>query len=393
MDDRQANQATDKSVGQSSETPKAVTPAQTSDSPFVSTGVPQKPKKSKKPFIIILITVVVLLLLGGGAFAYWTTLNSKPEKVLADALVNTANASINSTPTVTDGILTISGMLDKQEVKATIAFDSATTNQNGEMNAKIALQFGAMTLNVDGSVIALNDGTYYFKINNLRDVLKLTTGTSATAESAKSVVVVFEPLIGKLDGSWVKIAPNDLQQFGANTDQVDDCTSAVEGLQISKQDSKEIKKIFKANQFATVSETLPSESINGQNSFHYKLQFNEAAASEFTNQVTALPSLSGLKACSDPIAKTVQSTKGQNNGPQPTVELWVSKKSHDPTRLKVTYENGSVNAVLDTSVTLNAKDVTVAAPEGAIPVTELKKDFETVMTNLLIGAAISPRTQ
>lgn len=346
--------------------------------------VDRPPKRSKKKVVIVLIVVTVaLLLLGGGAWAYYQAMNNKPEKVLADALVNTANASLTGSPTLNEGSLVVNLGEGNQVTQATINFTTKSVDKNGQVEADLALKIGALTLNLSGSVIALSDGTYYIKIDNLREVLNLTTLSGD--ESLKTTLVVLTPLINKLDGAWVEITPEALGQVGA-TPPASACQTALNNLQINQQDSQQLKTIFKNNQFVTVAETFPNEKVAGRDSFHYKLQFNAAAAEQFSQQALALPSLSGLEECGDVSGSSRALLEPDAKGNQPAVELWVDKKTHNPTKLKVTYQQEALSLELDSTIDLAASGVKVEAPEQSISLSELQQEIESIMTTFLLGA-------
>jgi hypothetical protein len=104
------------------------------------------------------------------------------------------------------------------------------------------------------------------------------------------------PIVAKVDNRWIKITKDDISKLSsASKDEVDTCTEALKSFKISKNDSKQLKKLFKENQFIIVSEKLKNETAANENSFHYKLDFNNAAAEGFAKQVITLESFKSIK--------------------------------------------------------------------------------------------------
>lgn len=356
-----------------------VSPVPHTPSVGASFATPQKP--AKKP-LIIGIVVALLVLIGAGVASAYIYMNNKPEKVLADAFTNTASDLLDKKPASSVGELTFESKGDTP-AKVNITFDGKSSGENGQGSADVTVTFAGKTYNVKTSAVAFGESEFYFKIENLKKTL--STLTASQPEFAM-YTDVFDPIVSKLDNQWIKVTKDDLKQLGmADEKKVDKCTAAVQSLKLSKDDKKQLKKLFKENQFVVASEKLKSEKASDETSFHYKLDFNDKAAENFAKQVIEMKSFATVKKDCDIDQKDIEDGfKNENKAEEkddvkPVVELWVGKKSRRPTKFKITANDKEFSMDFNTEVKLNAKDVTVEKPSSSISVNELKKEFEKLM--------------
>ncbi len=381
MDEQKTNEATNNE-------PVVQPQPSISGSPDVS-PVPQvgpqlnfAPAKKSKKMLFIGIVLAVIVLAGvvlAGAYVY---MNNKPEKVLADALANTASDLLDKKPSSTIGELSFESKGDNP-AKVSIKFDGKSSGENGQGSADVTVTFAGKTYNVKTSGVVFGEDELYFKIENLKQTLNTLVASQPEFSLYTSTL---DPIISKLDNKWVKITKDDLKQLGmADEQKVDKCTAAVQNLKLSKDDKKQLKKLFKENQFIVASEKLKTEKASDESSFHYKLDFNDKAAEGFAKQVIEMKSFATLKQDCEISQKNIEesfkneSPTTKDDDVKPVVELWVGKKSRRPTKFKVTASDKEFALDFNTEIKLDAKNITVEKPTDSISVNELKAEFEKLV--------------
>lgn len=375
---------------QSSE-PQPETPQNTPIMPVQSQNNPSLPsahtKKTHIPKKMIAVFAAVLLLLGiGVSAAYYVYMNNSPQKVLADALTNMAVDLLESKPTSASGSLTFESKGD-QPVAVKVTFDGKARDSNSQSSAEVKVTYSGKTYTIKTSGIIFGEDEYYFKLENLKQTLQ---DFEATNSELAAYGAYIEPIIEKIDNRWVKVTKEDLKDFTSSEATIDACTTAVGNLKLSKKDQSEVKKIFKQNQFIIVNEKMGSESIDGENSFHYKIDFNDQQAAGFAKQIIELPSMATVKKDCKLSEETLNnSLKNEtafgstSNAKKPTVELWVSKSSHRPTKFQVTSNDSNLTLNFNAQIKLNAKDVTIEKPTDAVSISDLQSEIEKLIPTSL----------
>lgn len=364
--------------------PEAVPQAPTP--PPANLVTPPKPanlrKSNKKSLFICFALALIVLLSGGGAFAFYTYQNNKPEKILADALANTVSSFSEKSSSATLGSLTYEYKGD-QTAKVKIAFEGRATGESGEGSADITIDFAGRTYSVKASAVVFGEDEVYFKVEKLKALVdQLLSNNPEVADYGEYV----NPIVAKVDNRWIKVTKNDIGKLsGADKDEVDKCTEALKSLRVSKDDSVQLKKLFKENQFIVVSEKLKNEAAANENSFHYKLDFNNAAAEGFAKQVITLESFKDItKRCELDEKKIAEGFKDAKDGAakeasKPVVELWVGKKTRRPTKFRVSADDKDVTVDFSSEFRLGAEDVLIEKPKTSVSITDLKEEFERIM--------------
>lgn len=345
--------------------------------------IPPVPAKKRMPGKKLLVVVCALLVFGlsGGVFAYVQIMNNSPEKVLADALSGTMADLLDHKPSQAIGTMTVESKEAGQPFKMKIDMDAKQAGSNGQLKAVVDFAMGELQFSVTATTVSEGAKTFYLKFDNLQKTFdQITAHEPETAAMAE----VYKPAIQKLDGKWIKIDEQGLADMGFTTTETDfsKCTDALEKLRISKDDQKQIKEIFTTHQFAIASEELPSESVEGDTSFHYKLDMNEEAAVHFTKKLIELPSFATVKKdCKieqkdldetiDDIKKDVERQTDKEVATKPVFELWVSKNTRRPTKFKVTFDDKEVSFEDITVVKIDAPNITVEIPQETIDLKEV----------------------
>ena len=386
------------------------TPASTTNQPFqfsppgqtassiVNTESKQKKKRLLK--IIIIVLVFLLILGGGGGYAYYTIMNNKPEKVLADALGNSLKDLLDRKPSSAIGSIKYEFKGSKKG-NATIEYSTKTADNNSQQEASLNLKYENVDVTAKGAVIMLGSDEIFVKFTDLRQTVEQI---SENSPDLALVVDVYKPLVDKIDNKWIKIDKQSLVDLGfANSEEeVDKCSSALTNLRISKKDQKQIKKLFLDNQFAFAVEKLPKEKIENEASYHYKLDFNEQKSITFMKSMLELESYKTLKSdCElkdEKYDKQLEDLKNNTNKEadkvKPVVELWVGSKTRLPTKLKVTTSEETITMEFVSTIKINDKSFKIEAPADSMNIKDLKTEIESLFGNNLsnsIGTSSSAK--
>lgn len=345
----------------------------------------KKRRPGKK--ILAIVAAVMVLGLGGSAFAYVTIMNNSPEKVLADALANTMTDVLDKKPYQMASTVKFESKQAGSPYSVSIDIDAKQVGENGQVGATVRLEAGAkMDVSVTGSIIAEGTDAVYVKLDNVQ---KTVNDVVAMSPEVAPMAAKVKPLIQKIDGRWIKIDEKSLASYGVveSEKKVDECTEEMKKLRISKKDKGRVKEIFKNNQFAIASEELPSETVDGDSSFHYKLDLNEEAGLRFVKEFVGLESFAGVKkACEikqediEKDLKKLQEKKDEEVKEKPVFELWVSKKTRYPTKVKVTFENKEFTMEQITTTKINAQNITVDIPKDFMTLEQLKAEIEKTLS-------------
>lgn len=359
------------------------------------------PRKKRKKLIKLMSIVLAIFILAGGvgAYAYTTMMNNKPEKVLADALSNSMKDLLDRKPAKAIGKLTYEFKGDDNS-KVTLDYQSKTANDNSSNEATMRIEYDKVDVTVKGAVMVFTaDQEVYFKFDDLKNSVKQL---ASSVPDYEPMVASLDPLLTKLDGRWIRVDKKALTELGMSKSEqeIDKCSDAFTKLRISDQDKKQVKDIFLANQFAIASEKLSKENIDGESSYHYKLDLNEKASVNFAKEIIKLESFKTVqKACEikqedlDRELKSIEDTaKEQKKGdqPQPVFELWVGSKTRRPTKVKVTMDDKELTMELIANIKIDAKDVSVEKPKDSTSIMELKQEIEELLGTSLGSTSTSP---
>ncbi len=356
--------------------------------PNVGNSVPPQAPKRKLPGkkLLVGVAAVLLLGLGGSAFAYVNIMNNSPEKVLADALANTMKDVFDKKPLHLMSNIKVKSSEAGMPLELTVNMDAKQVSKAGEVTTDVRVQAGPqIDVTVSGSVVVQGDEAIYVRLNDLQ---KTVRQVEQLDPSIPSMTAGFKPLIQKIDGKWIKIDDKSLAAYGfvQSEEKFDKCAESFGNLRISDSDKKRVKEIFKNNQFAIASEELPDETVDGDSSFHYKLDLNEEAAIRFVKDFVELESFSEVKsACEikqEDIDKEIDNLRKGGDTEEdikPVIELWVSKKNRYPTKVKITADEKEASMEWTTNTKINAQNISVEIPSDAMSLQELQKEIDSAV--------------
>ena len=344
-------------------------PATETPAPMMASQAQPKAPNKKKKFIIGGIIAGAVLLLGGGMYAAYALWYQNPEKVLTDAVSNLIRAKT----------ATYSGTLamDTKDVKVRVVFDGKQASElNGEGNAKITLTSQGKDFVVNGSALVDKDGNLFFKVGNLKTILDDVLKQSGMTSSP------FDELVAKIDNKWIRVSADDLAEYDKDAGKAQTClTDTMKKIQNDKAVHDSLVKAYENNKFVVIDSSLPGRTINGVDSMGYKLSLNNEAAKKFAEAVNEMQFMKDLQKCDSSFesfkldASDMKSTTGTTS--TETVEVSVSRWSHEFTQLKVTGKDDDASGefILEP---IFGKDVTVAAPSDFMTLKELQAEIEKV---------------
>lgn len=344
-------------------------PATETPAPMMASQTQPKAPNKKKKFIIGGIIAGAVLLLGGGTYAAYALWYQNPEKVLTDAVSNLIRAKT----------ATYSGTLamDTKDVKVRVVFDGKQASElNGEGNAKITLTSQGKDFVVNGSALVDKDGNLFFKVGNLKTILDDVLKQSGMTSSP------FDELVAKIDNKWIRVSADDLAEYDKDAGKAQTClTDTMKKIQNDKAVHDSLVKAYENNKFVVIDSSLPGRTINGVDSMGYKLSLNNEAAKKFAEAVNEMQFMKDLQKCDSSFesfkldASDMKSSTGTTS--TETVEVSVSRWSHEFTQLKVTGKDDDASGefILEP---IFGKDVTVAAPTDFMTLKELQAEIEKV---------------
>ena len=344
-------------------------PATETPAPMMASQTQPKAPNKKKKFIIGGIIAGAVLLLGGGTYAAYALWYQNPEKVLTDAVSNLIRAKT----------ATYSGTLamDTKDVKVRVVFDGKQASElNGEGNAKITLTSQGKDFVVNGSALVDKDGNLFFKVGNLKTILDDVLKQSGMTSSP------FDELVAKIDNKWIRVSADDLAEYDKDAGKAQAClTDTMKKIQNDKAVHDSLVKAYENNKFVVIDSSLPGRTINGVDSMGYKLSLNNEAAKKFAEAVNEMQFMKDLQKCDSSFesfkldASDMKSATGTTS--TETVEVSVSRWSHEFTQLKVTGKDDDASGefILEP---IFGKDVTVAAPTDFMTLKELQAEIEKV---------------
>ena len=270
---------------------------------------PPKPGKKKK-IIGIILGVVGLLIIVSAVLLYFVWWQS-PNKMVTDALLSVVTAEkMNNT-----GTLVIEA--PSSDVKMTITTKGTTNNGALSGDATVKLEVEALDEDVvfDVHGVASDDGVLYVKIDKLRETVDtvidaiikqqtqqyrdqgMTESDIAQVEDmAKqqvSSMFSLDTLIPKVDGQWIRIASDDLED-----NEEAQCTADVmKDIQKDKEVTREVMAIYDANRFIQVKDKVDAK--DGASGF--RLTGDRDKAQAFMNEFKETEVAERLQECDSTI--------------------------------------------------------------------------------------------
>lgn len=336
---------------------------------------------------ILLILIIVIALAGGGLFVAgkyfnfpWNPFSVSPESVLKNMMARMKEVKSNKSVIAGDLSVSSGGI---EQGKITFAF-----NGDGDMN--------------DPNNIVGNS-SLVITANSAADSTPISTIDASAKISGKVLYLKIDELllpgmppipgldINKIKGQWYKLDEESIKALSAQSgEQMTFDFSQIQGSDLS---NKVQDLILSENVFA-VSQTLPDELIDGQNTYHYLVKISKDSLKNIFGKIVdmQMEEVAKVQAGTDltmatNVAKTIASSFIDKLG-DIDLELWIGKSNFLLYRAKMnkTIDVSSLMSGLgvslpetDMSIAVNfsidnsafGEPVTVQEPEGSKKIEEL----------------------
>ena len=359
------------------------------------TAFQQPPKKKRTGLIvgivlgsIAVIGIITAVLL---YFLWW----QNPQKVVTDALVGavTAQKSItSSTMTVKSDDFNIAVSMKGSADSPKSSFDTKV-----KMSSKHLGDFGEFELQLAG--VMDEKGTIYLKADGLQKIMdkavelavefttssydSATPSPSEMAEVERQVRQMFEPIVKKIDGQWLKIAIDDFSE----TKEAKCMADALVEIQNDDSYMQEVGSIYRAHPFIVTKDTKV-ESRNGATGYEIDLLGGRDKAKDFANAMKDSKITKKLNECVEDTTSSdseydadVDNSEVDDALRDTQVRIWVSPFTHTLKEIEVTSKSNGVEAKGSYTFEIgksNAIDIPSDARSAKEVFEEIQRDIEKV---------------
>lgn len=341
--------------------------------------------KSKKKLFGIIAAIGAVFLLGGGAAAYMVY-NNTPEKILQDTFFNTLKQKEGSYNAAFEGVaergkLTATGGWTKEQASADIRFDVPKSESTEAVK---------LTAN-----IVVTKDKAYIKANGVKQVVSGIMGAGPSP---------YDGLITKIDGKWLLITENDLEEYFGIKKTADDhkrtqcIEDALNKFQTDKKQQREVYEVYKKNTFLVFTK-LKDEAVESRGAYHFKVQADSAKAEAFSKELKGTVVYKAVHGCVKEDAdetssdEPISSPNQSSDKDQPIVDLWIDKSTRTLRKIQVkSNESTPESSRVTAQVTFDfKKKINITEPKADVTVKELKAEIDKMTQQSLtpVGAPTS----
>jgi hypothetical protein len=293
---------------------------------FSSTVASQEKKPfqflSKKSFFVVTIIAVFSLVFGGGTYAYFNYFQS-PEKVLSKMLDNVLKVDsieyFGNLTGSTDKQYNDEFVSDKKLTESTINFSGITQDIQAGLNQSNQFNFDIKTNAISGEEASFNLQT---KMVSEDVYFKIGKGLPSMG--------FFDFIF--LEEQWIKISLGAIKEKFAslNIDNLSGDSNNVEDKKsLTEEQINNVRLILKNSNFLTISKSLPSEKIDGINTFHYQFLLDKV---EFVKLLKDLNNVVSEETIEEDIIKIEEKLEELESF---SGEIWIGKKDFLPHKLNL----------------------------------------------------------
>lgn len=222
-------------------------------------------KKPRKKWLLPVAVLASLLVIGAGSAAayYGYYVPHQPKYIVARALGNTISKdSIKSARY--QGSYSITGTQDGDKQTYKGSFSGYADDKAFAMQGTVGLL--VTTLKVETRAFA-NDNAYV-KVSGLDGL-----GTVLTATELSD----YAPYITAVNNNWIELDQSLLSSASA--------AGVVGGVKLSSTDAQRVQTMYKQHPFLQVNKVYADETINGMDSYHYKVSIDHKQLHAFATEV------------------------------------------------------------------------------------------------------------
>ncbi len=328
---------------------------------------PTAPKPKRKGMIIAIIVAAALVVLTGGSALAYNFWYQNPNKVVGDALMNALEAKFVSLEGTAD-------FSEGSNRKASIVFDGGNNEGASALNMKASVSMDGRDYSFGGGLFADAKGTLYFKVNGVRDIVKDFRGQLPPAS-----LPPFDKLVKKIDDRWISLKASDTKEFSESYSRAQKCLAeSAKKLRDDNNLRTEVIDAYKKNVFIKVEKSLGSK----DGSLGYELSIDNTKVKDFNKAFKETTFFKDMHKC-DPGFNVDDPVESEAAGKvKTTTEVWVSRWSHEVTKLAVDVsEDGQKGSIVLEPTFNKAKEL--KAPENAITMQQLKADIDELVQSIM----------
>ncbi len=328
----------------------------------------------KNSFIVLAVVVVALLVCGvTGVFANFQSPSTVLKKMAANmSKVNAKTENIDAELAMDISTASKKAGGAPTTVKLTGSF-VGKVDSNDEKNPKMD---SVLTINVTSPDFGAVSGTFDFK--------SIADATYIKVEDAH--LPAFLPIdITPLKGVWMKLDTADLKKLPSGADSL--------ASKITPEEKQQVLDLFKDQKIFTNLTRLPSEKIDGINTFHFQFGIDKEALKALILKITELQKAHASATDKTPIPTADEMNKTFDGVTFNKGEFWIGKNDYMPYKASIDFSIADPKSPGDSGhfvVSLSMKDfgkpVTIEAPTDA-------KDFKTVFGNFMAGLGMGAPTR
>lgn len=370
------------------------TAAQPIAQPALPPQVAMGQRKSKAGLIIAIcaaILVVLLAIAGATAYAFY----QKPENVLLDAVSKLPLATKVSTKTTVNS--NFSYEADGVNIKfKKFTFDTGAENTpKFDANTELALEVNGKELSLKASGLATDNGTVYFKVDNIVSSIKETLSILHQKLPAQA-----EKHLKKIDGKWAKYSLADVRkQDKKSADQLQCVIDAYKKYSKDDKAKHQISSVYKKHPFIIIDKEVKSQNGN----FGYDVSVDDDKAEAFWKDFRETSFAKSVESCAPNVSSsssdTYKSAKKAKSKADATMTVWVSQWSHELRGVDVKATNLKTDSRSDKNYNVSAKTIIdfskgsqVAVPSDAISAEEWASAISQSFQSVAVGSYLSAPT-
>jgi hypothetical protein len=263
---------------------------------------------------------------------------------------------------------------------------------------------------LSGSIILdRSQSAGYIKINELSALLGLTVGNADVDQATKDRIT-------SIASKYIKISESDIRDlYGQDVyDAGQKCYNAIQALSKSMDNKtlmSDLANAYKNNMFVVVSnkDSLKSESyanamlpsLKGKKIYKLNIEFNEALADKFVDQVSSLQSIKDLGNLLDKVGTECQISDSADDSStsfdteefsqvdqlsKTKLSLWVEEDTNNPVHVSLSYSDLEGSMALESDININeAKTIKLPSSSESISLVDAMKElgiYDTIKQSL-----------